>query len=90
MKPYRYKSPNFFVKQKVLYEHHNGSVFEGVIIFVETHYGSADRNTAYHIYSIMRTDKEFDERPRFKRHRRNAIHIGEKSIISVIISSGNK
>ena len=81
---YEYKSPKFFAGQKVLYKHHNGSIFEGKIIFVETHYGSTDGNVAYHIYCVMRTDKKFDERPGFKRYRRNAIHVGEKSIISLI------
>ena len=84
MKTYKYNPPRYFEKDKVYYTHHNGSKFAGLIVFVETHYGGADRNKAYHIYSIMRTDKEYDERPGFRRYRRNAIHVGEESIINLI------
>jgi len=84
MKAYKYSPPKYFMKQEVLYRHHNGNVFQGRIIFVETHYGSRENNKAYHIYSVMRTDKEYDQRPGFKRYRKHAIHIGEGSILEVI------
>ena len=72
---YKLKTPLFFIGQNVRYEHHNGSIKEGRICLVETHY-SKPRDVVnyngYHIYAIN------------KKGAKRSWWIGERKIIEVI------